>query len=244
MANAGELSDRISRLENIVANQDQQLTQLSNMQSQIQELRGNIEVLTNENAQLKKQQIAYFTDLDQRLQDQEKLSAAKHKGAGKKNSTTPTTAKSEITSTVAVKPAVATPAVIGHTIKKAENDTEAYQSAFNLTKEKKYSEAISAFRAFLTEHPDSNYVPNVHYWLGELYLVQKQNSEAKTEFSSLLHHYPQHPKVPDAMLKIALIDYEHGDSKTAIAIFKKIVTAYPGTTAANLAQAKLDSVKK
>jgi tol-pal system protein YbgF len=252
LVHASNLEDRISRLENIIANQNQQLAQLDNMQTQIQELRGNIELLTNENSQLKQQQITYFTDLDQRLQEQEKQvsrSPSLGKDTAKVNSATASVPVMDPKKTgeVALLPLSAAPLAAG-TSPPAENDNVPYDAAFNLLKEKKYPEAIKQFKTFLTAYPESRYVPNAHYWLGELYLAQAQTPEAKEEaekeFTLLINQYPQHPKVPDALLKMALIKSEQGDSKVAIDTFKKIVTTYPGTSAANLAQAKLDSLKK
>jgi tol-pal system protein YbgF len=250
-ATAGDIADRLSRLENIIANQNQQLSQLENIQAQMKELQGHIEVLTNENAQLKQQQISYFTDLDQRLVEQEKSvnsSRLPDQAVSKSNSAlvAPPLLKNasdlpaQVQSTASLTPLPAAPA------SEVRKEGDLYQGAFGLLKEKKYLEATTQFKIFLTTYPESSYVPNAHYWLGELYLAQSPSAkaDAKKEFSLLRTQYPQHPKVPDAMLKMASIEYEQGDQKIAIESFKKIVSTYPGTSAANLAQAKLDSLKK
>jgi TolA-binding protein len=50
-------------------------------------------------------------------------------------------------------------------------EQEAYQAAYGLVRERQFSDALTAFAAFLGEYPFGRFAPNAHYWLGELYLV-------------------------------------------------------------------------
>ena len=48
------------------------------------------------------------------------------------------------------------------------NENQAYDAVNMVLKEKNYDKAIPAFEGFIKQYPSSSYVPNAHYWLGQL----------------------------------------------------------------------------
>jgi tol-pal system protein YbgF len=123
-------------------------------------------------------------------------------------------------------------ATLSHTAGNPE--LQAYQSAFNLLRSKKYPAAITKMQGYLKDYPDGKYAVNAHYWLGEIYYLQKKLPQAITEFQTVLDHYPNSEKVPDAMLKLAMIYSAKGEYEKSHQLFQKIKNKYPNSAAARL----------
>lgn len=84
------------------------------------------------------------------------------------------------------------------------SDKEAYDRAYNLLVKTKYAEAEKALRDFIEEYPESSYVGNANYWLGETFYVRGQYEVAAGIFSDGLTKYETSPKAPDNLLKLGL----------------------------------------
>lgn len=114
-----------------------------------------------------------------------------------------------------------------------------YDHAYQLVKDKRYSEATIAMESFIRDYPKSKYTGNAHYWLGEMYLVQGQHDQAITELNTVIKDYPDSPKKPAAIAKLGLTYYDLGKWKEAKENFKKVKSEFPSTPSATLAMSKL-----
>lgn len=119
------------------------------------------------------------------------------------------------------------------------SEDKAYQAALDLLAKKKNDDAIKAFNSFIKTYPSSSYVPNAHYWLGELYGMTSRNDLASKEFTTIIQNYPTNAKVPDAMLKLAIMHDDAGQHAQAKRELQKIIHDYPNTAAARLAKLRL-----
>lgn len=131
-----------------------------------------------------------------------------------------------------------------------QGEPEAYQAAYGFVRTKRYPEAISAFQNYLNRFPKGDHAVHAHYWLGEVYMVQWQTDKtnvsvldkASAEFSSITAQFPTHPKAGDATLKLGLIEFDKGNEAAAIQHLTEVKTRYPGTTAARIADTRLQKV--
>ncbi|NLJ93051.1 MAG: tol-pal system protein YbgF [Aeromonadales bacterium] len=132
----------------------------------------------------------------------------------------------------------------GAEAKPASGDEQgAYESAVNLVlKDKDHDAAIPAFARFITQYPDSRFVPNAHYWLGQLLYSQQRFDQAKAQFARVVEAYEQSSKRPDALLKLGLIAQEQQDSAQARSYFEQVVSEYGNSGAARLAKEALDNL--
>lgn len=120
------------------------------------------------------------------------------------------------------------------------SESEAYDRALSLVlKGKQYDKAIVEFKQYLVNHPSSSYVPNVHYWLGQLLFTKAQKAEAKVQFQALVDNFPQSAKRADALVKLGQIEQDAGQSTTAKALYSKVVKEYPQSGAAQIARTRL-----
>ena len=54
--------------------------------------------------------------------------------------------------------------------------------------------AVLDFKQHLADYPNSEYIPHVHFWLGEIYYVQNRNALAKQSLSLFIKKLPRDAK--------------------------------------------------
>jgi tol-pal system protein YbgF len=143
-----------------------------------------------------------------------------------------------------VQPAVQAPAPPPAPPLNPAEERKDYDSALEILKEGRYSEASTAFRHFLSKYPGSGYADNAQYWLGEVFYVTREFQAALGEFDKVVTQYPDSSKVADARLKMGYIHYELKDWNKARDLLNQVVQGYPGSTSARLAQERLDRMRK
>ena len=120
----------------------------------------------------------------------------------------------------------------------------AYQAAFDLLKEGRYPESITAFEQFLASYPGGAYADNAQYWLGEARYVTRDFTASARDFQLVLKQYPGSPKVPDAMLKLGYAQYELKQWAAARSVLTELRKKYPNSTAARLAASRLERMSQ
>ena len=224
-----QIEQRITRLEKLVEGQGlvELYLRLETLQKEVQQLRGEVEVQTNSIEGLKQRQRDLYLDIDRRLRQLESGAVAKSPQPPANTQVTPTTSVSPKAKTgVAAAPAPADPVV----------EETAYRAAFKLLKEGRYAPATSRFRAFLAKSPNSAYADNAQYWLGEISYVTRAYKQAITEFDKVLNNYPDSSKHADALLKQGYCYYETKNFAKANELLTAVMTRYPHSTAARLAE--------
>jgi len=210
-----ELDSRLLRIERVLANQS--LLDLSQRieaaQAETRVLRGQLDELQHTVGRSQEQQRELYGDVDRRL--------AALEGSG-------------------VPSGGSAPAARPSGLPVPQGDDRAnYQAAFDLLKDTKYPEAISAFSQFLTTFPTSGLADNAQYWLGEAHYVTKQYPDALRAFRTVLEKYPDSRKTPDALLKIGYVNYELKNWSEARSALGQVVQRFGDTTAARLASQRL-----
>ena len=127
---------------------------------------------------------------------------------------------------------------------------DAYIALYNLYKERQYDNAISGFILYIEKYPNSQYLPNAYYWIGESYYAKADYLEGdytKTEINftkalqylnDVIRKFPNTQKATDARTKrqhITIVRqyidarnlYLKGASKEAIAAFSSLSQKYP-----------------
>ncbi len=240
-------------------------TRLEQLQSELQKLRGDVELHGRDLEVIKQRQRDLYLDIDRRLRRAEGGNAAPQVApsapppaavtpppagavATTPSSATPTTpaspppAGASATVPPPASPAVqATPALppAAPPVDRAQQQL-AYQAAFDLLKEGRYPESITAFEQFLASYPAGAYSDNAQYWLGEARYVTRDFTAASRDFQLVLKQFPGSPKVPDAMLKLGYAQYELKDYATSRATLTELRQKYPSSTAARLAASRLE----
>lgn len=204
-----EHASRLDRLDAAARGQLELANQLESQRAELARLRGQVEVLTFELEQAQKRQKDFYVDLDTRMRKLE---------------------------TPPDKPAEAAPAE-----EKVDPAAEAdnYQAALTQFKGGKYKDAAGAFRNFIKQYPSSSFVTNAHYWGGTAHSQLKEWAKAAELYSALVNKWPEDAKTPDALLALANCQQELGDAKGTKKSLERLISAYPGTPAAETARQKL-----
>ena len=123
-------------------------------------------------------------------------------------------------------------------------ERSAYQAAFNMLRELRYEQAITAFREFMTKYPDGKYAHIAQYWLGEANYARREFKQAAQDYQVLIDKYANSPKVIEAKLKIGYCFYELENFTEAAQHMEALVQKHPDTTEASEAQRLINSMKK
>lgn len=219
------------------------LDKLQGLQQELQELRGQLEVQAHDLKLLQQQQLTFYKDLDSRLRN----SAVK---------TTPNEPVAELpiapqelpqnTTTAAPteQPQTQLTTTSNNTARTNPADEQiSYLAAYELVKNKKFDEALVAMQTFVTQHPQGGYTANAQYWLGELYMVKKDYPNAIEHFEIVLQQFPSSSKSAASQLKIGYALAASGKKQEAITRLQLVVKNYPDTNIAQLAKAKLESLR-
>jgi tol-pal system protein YbgF len=234
---------RITRLEESIRNIGvvELLRQLEQINTDIARLRGQLEVLANENQQVQKRQRDFYLDLDSRLKRLE--------GGSAPPADAPAAPQAAPGATQPAPPG-AKPAAPdfgpqrGAGAADPAREMKAYDAASNLFRRNDFASAIDAFRAFVKDYPQSQLAPNAGYWIGISHANLKDYRAALAAQEDVLARYPQSPKAPDALLAIAAIQVEQGDLGSARNTLEDIIARFPATEAAGKARTRLAAIRR
>ncbi len=230
-----DVEARLIRIERVVENESliELANQIAALRAETQSLRGDIETLQFDSGNSAERQRDLYVDLDARLQAIEQAGVT-----APVFGTTPPAGATGATGVTGAPPAAATqPAT-----QPAVNDQQAYNAAFELIQARQYESAAAAFSSFLAAFPGSVLRDNAQYWLAETYYVRRDFAGALPQFQRVLDDYPQSAKLPDALLKIGYCNFELQQWDAARQSLSEVMRLYPDTTAARLAQQRLDRI--
>lgn len=190
--------------------------QLDEIQQEVNELRGVTELHSHQLSQVIERQRELYQELERRV-----------------------TEALAVTQTPSVNTAVDLAATGSENYSDNLSENQWYDKAVNLVlKDKRYDQAIAEFQQFNRQFPQSSYAPNAHYWLGQLLYTKGELAQAQTEFEQVTQ-FQQSSKRGDAILKLALIASKQGDDAKAKQLYQRVITEYPDTSLAQLAQSRL-----
>ncbi|WP_223592649.1 tol-pal system protein YbgF [Pseudomonas sp. A-R-19] len=220
-----------------VSAQGQLFNQLQQMQEQISRQQGVIEELQNDVARMKQENLERYQDLDRRI------GTGVAPAATPENSSTggDLNAPGAAAGATAGAAAAQAPAAGSEPADPAKEKLY-YDAAFDLIKAKDFDKASQAFAAFLRKYPNSQYAGNAQYWLGEVNLAKGDLQGAGQAFAKVSQLYPKHAKVPDSLYKLADVERRLGHTDRVKGILQQVVSQYPGTSAAQLAQRDLQKM--
>lgn len=209
----------VQRLERLLRNratmQLQMQQQIDDMTSELDGLRGLVERNSYDMKQMLERQRELFIELD-KLRNEVKSSANVMPSESDKDSESASgTFSSDI------------------------DEEAAYKNAVDLIlKEQDYAGAITAFKKFQADFPKSNFTPNSHYWLGQLYFAKKRDEEASKSFSQVVS-YSDSTKRADSLVKLGDIAARNKQPQQANKHYQQVIKEYPNSASAKAAQGKL-----
>ncbi len=220
-----DLDSRLGRVESVLNNQS--LLDLQNdnenLTTQIRNLRNQLDKLSFQQESVLNSQKNQYLDVDKRLQAIETRPIRQY--------VVPSSTGDSDQSSNLLQGATG-------------SERDVYQSAFDLLKGGKYSDAANGFETYLTQYPDGQLADNAHYWLGESHYITRKFDKALSSFAIVTQKYPESRKIADAWLKLGYTYYEMKDTAKAKDALQKTLDNFPDSSAALLAKQRLDRITK
>lgn len=250
------VNERLEKIEKQLNNSAllEMLESLESLKVEINKLRGEIEVQAHTIDQLKQKQRDLYTDLDRRLErfgtneNSENLpnelqvldaNTTAEEVVNENNMADEDTLVIETTSDIGQKNEI----ISEEKFIDPQEAERIYRNAFTLLKESQYDQALSAFKNFLKDYPNSPLSDNAQYWVGEANYVMQNYEIAINEYQALLNTFPNSQKTSHALLKIGYSYAELGNISDAKKILKEVIRQYPDTTASKLADERLRKIR-
>lgn len=193
--------------------------QVQQLQQEIRQLRGLVEVQSNQIERLKQDARTRYVDLDQRI--------------NQLGSRIPVDAAAPAVAPVtATTPAVVTtPVVEAPKTPSPDDEKKAYFSAYEVYRSGGPNKAINPMREFIKTYPQSTYIPGAYYWLGEFYLAASPAdvNNARKSFRILIEQFPDAPKAPSALYKLASLADVDGKTSDAARYLQDILKRFPAS---------------
>lgn len=197
------------------------MERMQRYQRQIDKLRGQVEELEHTVDQMRNGARDRYMDLDTRLRALADAHGEKPTGEAPATATDATDNSSKAQS----------PA-------DAKADRKAYMDARGKLLSGDHKGAVTALSGYLKQHADGAYVPQAHYWLGEVYRIEGDKAslaKAAGEFSVVVNDYPQSTKVQEALYKLAVVRVQQGKTAAAKTDLKQLLKQFPDGAEAKLA---------
>lgn len=119
----------------------------------------------------------------------------------------------------------------------------AYDSAFSLVKKRQYGAAEQAFDAFLQKYPSHELAGNAKYWLGETFYVRGDFDNASRVFAEGYQQYPKGSKAADNLLKLGLSLEASGKPQDACIALRQLEKENPAGETPVLRRAKQEMTR-
>lgn len=218
--------------------QNDQYYQLQILQQEVRALRGLLEELNYQLQQIKQQQMDDYLDIDRRLTALVSSTRSSDLPTVMNNGQLATGGQSAqplVDPTQAPTTSRDFDEDLDYAAMKADYD----MASSLLLKNRDLDNAIVAFQRHIDVYPESPYIANAYYWLGEIYDLRDQTDLALQAFRIVVDIYTDHSKAMDARFKLGKLYHKLGQDQIAKQLLETAAQSSGG--AAAKARAYLDN---
>jgi len=120
---------------------------------------------------------------------------------------------------------------------------DTYIVAYLALKSGDYKNATTLFEKFLSAYPNDEYADQGYYWLGVSYYSLHNLPKAAAAFSKVVEDYPEGSKHEAALLKLAQIYQDEGQTDKVRFYLERLLAEHPGSPEARIARERLDALE-
>ena len=102
-----------------------------------------------------------------------------------------------------------------------------FQVAFDNIRKKNWQEAKNLLKDFIANNSNNQLSGSAYYWLGELYILEKEYREAALTFAEGFQNFPTSIKAPDMLFKLSQSLYLVNKTDEACKTVEKFIIDYP-----------------
>ena len=122
-------------------------------------------------------------------------------------------------------------------------EIDLYKGALELFEASRYAEALESFRELIISYPEGAYSADAYFWSAELYLVQQLFEDAREHYLVVVEKFSDQPRVADSLFKLGVLERALMNDQIANSYFSRVISEYPDTGAAELANKSLEASK-
>ena len=217
-----QLQSNVGVLDNKVSNQKliDILNKLDNLQSQIDQLNGNVATVSNNQKNYQATQDQLYQSIEQQIQDLQRA-VGQPVGAAKKSSSAPAAATSD-----------------DNNDNQAASDNNQLKSSLRKIKAHNFPAAIKELKSIINNSQDDDVVTSATYYLTVSYAANGQYKEAIELGRKFATNYPQNQNAPDALRTVYISQKQLGMKQSAAKTANFVVKNYPNSDAAKKIQAE------
>jgi len=104
---------------------------------------------------------------------------------------------------------------------------EHFQAAFDNIRNKNWDEAKNLFTKFIKNNPENQLSGSAHYWLGELYILDKKYRDAALILAEGYQKFPKSIKSPDTLFKLSESLYLANKTIESCKTLEKLIIDFP-----------------
>lgn len=123
-----------------------------------------------------------------------------------------------------------------------ETDYALFQVAICHGLQGKSSSKISKLKSLISGYPNSEFVVDAKYEIGETYFFSDNADDAVAWFDRVINENPKSQYVSRSMLNKGLVFYNKNDDERALPLFKRVATDFPGTSESTEALQKVQKI--
>lgn len=79
-----------------------------------------------------------------------------------------------------------------------------YRTAVAFLRQQDYPRAEASLQSFIENHPQHQRTASAHYFLGEIYYMQRRYEDAAVQFADGFQNFQDHPRAPQNLLKLGM----------------------------------------
>ena len=102
-----------------------------------------------------------------------------------------------------------------------------FQVAFDNIRDKKWQDAKNSFEKFILDNPNNQLSGSAHYWLGELYILEKNYRQAALTFAEGYQKFPESIKAAEMLFKLSQSLYQVDKTVEACKTMEKLIIDFP-----------------
>jgi tol-pal system protein YbgF len=102
-----------------------------------------------------------------------------------------------------------------------------FQVAFDNIRNKKWQDAKTSFEQFISDNPQNQLSGSAHYWLGELYILEKNYRQAALIFAEGFQKFPNSIKAAEMLFKLSQSLYQVEKTNEACKTMEKLIIDFP-----------------
>jgi len=102
-----------------------------------------------------------------------------------------------------------------------------FQVAFDNIRDKKWQDAKNSLEKFISDNPENQLSGSAHYWLGELFILEKNYREAALIFAEGFQKFPDSIKAAEMLFKLSQSLYQVEKTTEACKTMEKLIIDFP-----------------